>query len=580
MLFALGLMCKPMLVSVPIVLLLLDFWPLQRVSGVKYQVSGDEGRGSRVEGQESKVQRLEPIVREVQFKVHSSKFKVQGSRAAPRPSIGPWSMVSGLLLEKVPFAIFSAASCCVTYKVQQRGGSVLDLQNLPAAARVSNALISYVRYLWKMIWPKDLTALYLRKGGWPDWEIGLAAFFLVAATVIVLWLARKYGYLFTGWFWYLITLVPVIGLVQVGMQSMADRYTYIPLIGVFVAIAWGAHELFSRTRRTGQTAAVATGAAIILLCCAVTRAQLVYWRDAESVFQRMIAVNPANYMAHYNLGNLCDRRKQPGLAIEHYQAAVAAEPNYAEAYCNLGGVLLRQGRRQDAIAAYETARRLRPDSMNYFNLANTLGDAGRLPEAVVAYREALRLNPKSSQAHHNLALILQRQGQNVAAIAEFRAAVEEQPDLEVAQYCLANLLAEAGNTQEAVGHYLAAERLNPGRAESYNGLGICYAMQGKFPEAEQQLRQAVTLTPENPAAQSNLGNALGAQNKMTEAIPHYEKALQINPKDFQTHYNLAISLIRQGKAAEAKVHLERALELHPDYPEAKSALATLQPTAK
>ncbi len=537
--FALGLMSKPMLVTVPFVLLLLDYWPLCRRQKA-------EGRSQN----------------------YASCI------TQPVSLLTRQSQVFPLFVEKLPFFLLSAVSCVITFRVQQSGGAVLDVTNFPLSARVANALMSYVRYLGKMLWPEDLAALYLRKAPWPSWQVALAAIALVAASAAVIRLARRRPYLAVGWFWYLGTLVPVIGLVQVGMQSMADRYTYIPLIGIFIALAWGGWELACtwRQRRVGLQIATAL---VLAACMVLTRKQVSWWKDSETLFQRMITSVEGNYMAHYNLGNLYSRQDNLAEAAQHYEAALKAEPNYAEAHNNLGGVLLRQRRFDEAVAHYSAAVRLRPEYLYYFNLGNALLDAGKPAEAIVNYQQALRLDPNSSQAHHNLGLALQAQGKTEAAMAEFHAALQLQPNYESAEHHLANRLADAGRLDEAMAHYQTALRLDPNHAESYNGLGICYAMQGKFPEAERQFREAVRLKPDHSGAQSNLGNALGAQNKLEEAIPHYQKALEIDPKDFQTHFNLGVSLLRQGQRTEARTHFTEALRLHPDYPEAQKALAAL-----
>jgi tetratricopeptide (TPR) repeat protein len=527
LLFALGLMSKPMLVTLPFVLLLLDYWPLRRF----------------------------------ELRTNHSKLRT----------------VFPLFAEKLPFLLLTAASCVVTFLVQQKGGAVLDVSNFPPGQRIANALVSYVRYLGKMIWPEHLAALYLRKAPWPSWEIALAAVFLLTVTLVAVRFARRRPYLAVGWFWYLGTLVPVIGLVQVGMQSLADRYTYIPLIGIFIILDWGGWELVGFWRVPVAVPATAAGLALVA-CMVLTRAQLPYWHNSERLFQRMIAVTEGNYMAHYNLGNLYGREDKLAEAVQQYEAALRAEPNYAEAENNLGTILLRLRRFDEAIAHHAAAVRIRPEYLYYFNLANAYADAGKSTEAIAQYQQALRLDPSSSAAHHNLGLVLQGQGRSQEAMAEFRAALQLQPDYESAEHNLANRLADAGRLDEAIAHYLAAIRLDAKHAESYNGLGICYAMQGKMPEAERQFREAVRLNPEFAGAQSNLANALGAQDKLTEAIPHYEKALQITPNDFQTHYNFGLTLLRQGRRAEAKAQFTEALRLHPDYPEARTALAGLEST--
>jgi len=553
--FALGLMSKPMLVTVPFVLLLLDFWPLGRLSVL--------GPKSKVQSQARARSHTQHVTRNI--------------RESPITSARQRVLLP-LLLEKVPFFLLSAASCVVTFQVQHRGGAVLDVGNFPIGARVANALMSYVRYLGKMVWPEGLAGLYLRKVPWPSWQVALAVLVLVAASATALRLARRSPYLPVGWFWYLGTLVPVIGLVQVGMQAMADRYTYIPLIGVFIVLAWGGQELASRLKLRPPVRTVVT-AIVLAACGALTRNQLAWWQDSEKLFQRMIAVNEGNYMAHYNLGNMYSRQDKPEEAAKHYEAALKAEPNYAEAHNNLGGVLLRQGCFDEALTHYLAAVRARPESLYYFNLANAQVDAGKPADAIANYQQALRLDPNSSQAHHNLGLALQAQGQTGAAIVEFRAALKLQPDYESAEHHLANRLADVGRLEEAIAHYETALQLDPNHAETYNGLGICYAMQENYPEAERQFREAVRRKPGHAGAQSNLGNALGAQNKLDEAIPHYQKALESDPRDYQTHFNLGVSLLRLGRTTDAKTHFTEALRLRPDYAEAQKALAGIKDDA-
>lgn len=515
-LFALGLMSKPMLVTTPFVLLLLDFWPLRRCTDFK------------------------------------------GLR-------GP------VLRDKIPFFILTGVSCAVTYQVQQRGGAVLAVSHFSVTSRIANAVISYARYLGKLAWPENLSPLYLKHGAWPLWEAALIGAVLIAVSIAAVRQLKARPYLAVGWFWYLGTLVPVIGLVQVGMQSMADRYTYIPLIGIFIVLAWGGWELAARWQVPRLPLGLIAGASLVA-CALLTRVQLAYWSDSETLFRRMIAVTPGNYMAHYNLANGYSRRGDLAGAVKEYEAALVAEPNYPEAHNNLGTVLLRQGKFEEAIAHHREAARLLTQFLYVFNLANALADGGKFAEAVATYQQALQLDPNSSQAHHNMGLALQAMGQPEQAAAAFRAEVQLQPESPGAELNLANRLADAGKVDEAITHYLAAQRLDPGNAETANGLGICYAMQNKFAEAEAQFRESIRSKADNPGAESNLGNALGAQKRLDEAIPHYQKALQIDTNDFQTHFNLGLSLLQLGRKSEAKEHFAEALRIHPDYPKAREAL--------
>ena len=312
--FALGLMSKPMLVTVPCTLLLLDYWPLGRM-----------------------------------------KSGVDACRLA---------------VEKIPFFALSVALCVVTYRIQQHGGAVMRLQDFPLGSRLGNALVSYVRYIEKMFWPRHLAGLYLRSGEWAWWQVTLAALFLLTVSALVLAQRRRRPYLAVGWFWYAGTLVPVAGLVQVGMQSMADRYTYVPLIGLFVILAWGGWELAGAWGLARFAPAAA--AAALAVCAALTVHQEFYWKDSEALYQRMIDATPNNYMARYNLGNLYAKENRTNDAISNLTAAVEGEPNYAEAHNNLGGILLDQKRYEEALQHYRIAVRIRPEYLYYFNLANAL----------------------------------------------------------------------------------------------------------------------------------------------------------------------------------------------------------------
>jgi len=490
-LFALGLMSKPMLVTVPFTLLLLDYWPLGRIT----------------------------------------------------PGKPAWLLVA----EKIPYFLLSAASCVVTFLVQQHGGAMLRLQDFPLGSRVGNALISYVRYIEMMFWPRHLAGLYLRSGPWPRWEVALATLLLLTISVLVFAQRRHRPYLAVGWFWYVGTLVPVIGLVQVGMQAVADRYTYIPLIGLFLMLIWGGWELAGRWHI--EKFASAAMAVALMACATLTIHQEFYWKDSESLFKRMIDATPNNYMARYNLGNFYSKENRTDEAISNLTAAIQGEPNYAEAHNNLGGIYLDHKRYDEAIQQYRDAARVRPEFLFYFNLANALADAASarhdtngFAEAQQTYRQALQLNPRSSEAHHNLGMTWQAQGRAAEAMAEFEEAV----------------------------------RLDRDRLDTWTQLGLLYATQNRMPDAERAFRELIRLQPNSAEAFGWLANALAEQNKLTDAVPFYLSALKLNPTDYRTEFNLGLTFSRLGKKDEAAEHYRQALRLHPNYAEAQTALRQLQ----
>ena len=555
-LFALAAMSKPMVVTFPFVLLLLDFWPLRR-----FQLRAPP-----------------PPVREGRAKSRPGPPVAKTASKLPPP----WR----LLLEKVPFFAISAALCWKTFLVQKSGGAMMDAAHLPIASRIGNAFISYVRYPAKMFWPENLSALYLRTGDWRAWQVAGAVLLLAGLTAWIVAQARTRPWLAMGWFWYAGMLVPVIGLVQVGMQTLADRYTYLPLVGLFIILAWGGADLAARFRPPkfvpGLVAVLSLAACLLL-----TARQIPCWQDSETLFKKMIDVSGRNYMAHYNLGNFYARQGKTDLAIAHYRLALAAEPNYADAHNNLAERLLLLGQFDEAIRHYQDAARIQPTATAYFNLGNTYADAARargdtnlFAQSVRAYQQSLQLDPNSFATHNNFGMVWQDQHQDNLAISEFQAAVFSKPDFELCHFNLANALAGVGRWDEAITNYQAAARLNPARVQSFSSQGLCYVSLGKMEEAARLFRHVIEMTPADPGAYDNLGNALGSLNKLDEAIPCFLKALQLNPGDSQAEFNLGLSFLHQNRRDEAKTHFQAALRLQPDFPAARQALSELEQPPK
>jgi Flp pilus assembly protein TadD len=385
-LFALGLMSKPMVVTLPFVLLLLDFWPLQRISDFRFPISD---------------------------------FK-------------------RLLLEKIPFFALAFAGSAVTYLVQAGGGAVVS--QMPWSERLANVVLAYARYTAKIFWPTDLAIIYPHPRHWP---VALA---LGAAAVLVVWTIlclrdwRKRPFLAVGWLWFLGTLVPTVGLIQVGAASMADRYTYIPSIGFFIVVVWGAAEIFS-TRPRGKIILPVAGGAVLLACVVTTSLQISLWRDSITLFRHTIEVTTDNYAAENTLGKAYEKAGDDAHALFLYRAAVATEPRFPQSQFNLAMCLLTFGQTGEALEHLQAAAALEPrdpdiqfDLGIYFsqhaswtNAANCfsnsalvrpgyapaqlgLGSAyanlGRAAEAAPHFREALRLDPKLSEAQKNLNRLL------------------------------------------------------------------------------------------------------------------------------------------------------------------------------
>jgi tetratricopeptide (TPR) repeat protein len=412
-LFALGLMAKPMLVTLPLVLLLLDVWPLDRLS-----------RG--------------------------------GARA--------------LIVEKLPFFALAAASSVVTFIVQQRGGAVGGLGALGWDLRGENALLSYVRYLGKCVWPSGLSAFYPYPPKTSAALAVLALAGLAGLTILAARAWRRHPYLLVGWLWFVIMLLPVIGLVQVGDQAMADRYTYLPLIGLFIAAAWGAQALAARWR-VPRTARAFVAAAIVMGCAMMARTQVSTWAANESLWGHALAVTPDNYRAHVGLADAAMDAGRPADAVVQYQAAARLVPRAAAVQNSLGLALTAAGRLDDAAAAYAAAVALDPGFADaHDNLGAMLARLGRLDEAIAHYRVAIRIDPSLALAHNNLGLALATRGQVDEGIGECLSALSLKPDDAQWHFQVAAMLETRGRKAEAIDHLRRTLALDPAHTAARQAL--------------------------------------------------------------------------------------------------------------
>lgn len=530
--FALGLMSKPMLVTLPCVMLLLNYWPLRRLT----------------------------------------------------PGPGGWRR---LLVETAPFFLLSAASCVITLVVQQP--AMQPLLRLPLEHRIANALVAYCRYLGKVFWPLDLALPYPHPGSWPAWQVAAAAVLVAGLSAAVLRLARRFPYALTGWFWYLGMLVPVIGLVQVGDQAMADRYTYLPLIGWFLLLTWAARDAVQRAGAVIRSArarrlAAATGA--ICLCLALigagllARRQVQRWRDDRTLFSHAIAVTPNNYVAwgclgvwHFNHGQLDE-------AIACYRRALEIQPGYAEALSNLGAALSGKGEHAAAVPWIERALQLGPAKADaWFNLGNALAGQGKYAEAVPFFERALEFRPDRFEAHNNLANALVKLGRTAQAINHYQRALAAAPMAAQIHRNLAAVLLSEGRAAEAVSHYRLALQTDPANAAAHYSLGLALAVQGQWDPAIGEYNEALRLGLNLAETHYNLGYALRMRHRLHEAAEQLREALRLQPSFPLAHFNLACVLadLRQDQAASE--HLRAALALQPDYPDAQQKLQELENAA-
>lgn len=459
-LYALGLMAKPMLVSLPLLLLLLDDWPLRGGAIPVLPLPETVNAGKR-EGKGGRPPVVSPERRAVPVKKVNSLVRTPGRRD-----------LKHRIVEKIPFFALAMASSVITLYAQAKGGAMRSLDAIPLAERISNALVSYVAYVGKMFWPARLAVFYPYPEAVPLWKPLGAAVFLILVTFFVLRRKTRFPWFFTGWFWYLITLFPVIGIIQVGPQSLADRYTYIPLIGLFIAATWGIGEIFSRWRVPVLLSSLAV--CVVLAGFSVkTWFQLGHWKSSVTLFEHALKVTKNNDLAHNNL-------------------AVA---------------LAGAGERDQAVAHYREALRIRPDHYNArFNLANHLSALGDTQEAIKHYREAIRLKPDYTAAHNNLGLLLFRRGKLEEAEFHFLEAVKYGPVRAGMKYNLGMISIARGDDDRGIQFLQEALRMKPDYGEAYNLLGVIYARQGKEKEAAECFRRALSCDPRFDAARLNLEN--------------------------------------------------------------------------
>jgi len=430
---ALGLLAKPMLVTWPFVMLLLDYWPLARFPG--------QGRDQRLRGAS-----------------HS-----EAATAASRP-----------VWEKLPLFALAAASAVITFVAQSSGGAVRTFADAPVALRLSNALVSYAKYLLLTFWPKDLAVYYpFPPAGIPNWQIIGAAFLLIGTTALCLFQRRTRPYLIVGWLWFLGTLVPVIGFVQVGGQTMADRYFYIPSIGLFIALVFGLADI-AKTRRVASALSAATAGVVLLVLAVLTNAQIQRWKDSFTLFEHALAVTPPNLRIENSLGLAMGASGRYDEAAAHFEKTLQIDPNFYDGLVGMGVTRALQG---------------------------------QLPEATQYFQAAIRSQPDAPKAHVQLALALWKQNRDQAAFEEMRRASElapKDPDVR-ADFGLA--LALVGKIPEAIEQLHEALRLNPNSAEAHSNLGLALLASGKARESIPEFEMALRLKPELKGAADNLRRA-------------------------------------------------------------------------
>lgn len=467
-LFALGLMSKPMLVTLPCVLLLLDYWPLKRFGVVPLRQ---------------------------------------------------------LLVEKLPFFALALADGIVTCLVQRGATSSFELA--PFFTRIANAVVAYALYIGDTFWPLRLAVMYPYSRTIPAWSIIGGALLLAILTALFLLRARREPFLIVGWLWFLGTLVPTIGLIQVGAQCMADRYMYIPSIGLFIVVVWGAAAWLSGVAPARMFLG-GVALAALAACVMLTRVQLKTWADSGELLRHAIKVTRDNYIAWDGLGTYLDSTGQRDEAIKAYTEALRLKPNYAQAQYDLGTALLAAGRRDEAMQHLLDAVKYDPAfARAHINLGKAFLDQGRVADAAEHMAKAVRLTPRDPEAQYNLGTVL---------------LMQSKPD-------------------EAFVYFSEAIRLRPRYAEAHSNLGIILMGKGQLSDGIAHFAEASRLDANNPEAHFNFGLSLLQANEPAEAAEQFTVALKLRPESAKTHYHLAVALSQQKHTAKSLEHARAALDL-------------------
>jgi protein O-mannosyl-transferase len=505
--FACGLMSKPMIVTLPVVLLLLDFWPLGRFA---------DARSAALKGPPY----ASPGLSGLQSVGRSAGLSAFAKATADRRSLGGgWSGARSdlaLVLEKLPLLSMALVMSAITFVVQRNAGAVVSLGSASPVTRAANAVVSYAVYLLEMIWPRGLAAIYPYPLAVPLWHAALSTVVLATISILVFRAARRFPYLAVGWGWYVVSLLPVIGIVQAGPQARADRYTYVSMVGIAVMVACGLTDAVrGRSLALRRMLGAATFMALAIYAALAWR-QVTYWKDTETLFRRAIAVTSGNYVAHEGLGSALRHQGRVDEAIVEFRHAIALYPRYAEARNNLAEALIVQKH---------------PD------------------EALTHVTEALRVNANDAGFHLNRGIALNMLGRPDEAEAEYRAAISLSPGLASARSGLGAILTGKGRYDEAMSELTEAVRLDPNDATAHYNIGTILASRGRMDDAIAEFTIVVRLTPNDVKARNNLGSALAAAGRMDEAIAQFSEAVRLRPDlaDVRNNLDLALALRQRAR---------------------------------
>jgi tetratricopeptide (TPR) repeat protein len=499
--FVFGLMTKPVLVTLPFVFLLLDYWPLRRFHQTQ-QIENNVGASEKSKKTEDD-----------DFSAMTS-----GSNKTNFHRF-PVRQLFELLREKIPFILLSIIPVYLSMSSLKHHGILISTKILSMKLRLANALVSYISYLKKIIWPHKLSVFYPYPDALPFWLVFGSGVMLLCITLAAVRLSARKPYLIVGWLWYLGILFPAIGLTQAGLwPAMADRWAYVPIIGIFIIIAWGIPDLLLRYPHRKKGFIVIT--AIILPTLMIASwIQIGYWRNSITLFEHVLKINPNNAVAHVKLGEVYANKGFPHEAIRHYNETLRIDPDNASVHNNLGLIMAEQGMTDKAIDHYYEALRINPGLEGvHLNMGAALMAKGLINKAIGHFNEELKLNPNDAQTHNNLGIALHKLGHTEEAIRHFTLALQNDPDFDQVHVNLGIALIDSGKLDAGAGHFAEALRLNPNNAAAYNNLGAALLMNGKTEQAVNFFQAALKIKANDVDARNNLIRAQAILDKRKETI--------------------------------------------------------------
>jgi protein O-mannosyl-transferase len=504
--YTLGLLAKPMLVTLPFVLLLMDYWPLKRIG---FPMSSD------------------------QSKVYEENFP--GAKG-----LSPHSL---MILEKVPLLVGSLVTISISSLSIRSLGVVIPLTDVPMGLRVSNAIVSYVHYLWKLIWPVNLTFFYPYPYTVPSWQVAGSLLLIAGTSTLTLMYFKRYPYLIIGWLWFLGTLVPVSGIMQGGLwPAIAERWAYIPYIGLFIAVTWFLTDTVSN-RKHLEIAGIIMTAIVFTLFMTKTWVQLPYWKADFTFFQHGIDVDRSNFVA----------------------------------YLNMGSVYYVDGQYEKALSSYYQALHVRPENIStHIGVGNALSKLGRYQEAETHYRDALKIGPKNDMAHERLASVLVTQMKFKDAANEYKAALVQNPDSEEYCYSLANTLMALGEADQAIVYYRRVLMKMPGNFQVQTKLANAYAAANKLDDAVRAYSEVLKTHPDSQDAFTGLMNVTARKNTIEEKIKTLESELKTRPDNLQAIYGIVVLNTSKGDYNKALLYLNKMAVKKPSDPDVYYNMACIQ----